>query len=422
MYLKLAFQNLINSRGRSVLTIISISIAIAALTFLLGLNQGIKNFIFQNFTAQNPLNEIIAKPKQNTLSVLTQRNPQENLISTETVEKLKTIPHVTAVYPESSLRNIASVQINVLGQGLQSDAMIFGIPYELIQNDGINKKDWEQTNEPYPAVISSKLLDLYNFTVAPNNNLPALNPKNFLGTEINILLNNSTFFNKQSTVPPLKAKIIGFSNEVNLLGISIPQNIISDLNKKYNSTEIPDSFFQANIYIDQLENLDSVRTEIKKLNLQATSSAEAFQKIENYFKVFTLGLSIISLVILLISGLMIANTFLANIIERYKDIGILKSIGVSTKDIQIIFLTEAGLVGIFSGICGIILAIISSFISDNFLLPLFENLSLKPTSFFDYNIPMIFSILSFSIIFSMIFAFLPATKAAKLEPLQALNN
>lgn len=426
MYLRFAFKNLFTQKSRTFLTILGISIGIAALVLLLALSEGLKKVLFTNITNKNPLTQITVQTKkqENFLKLL---GVDQTKITPAQFEEIKKLSHVTAVYPEMIYQNLSSLQISIWNQTFQTDSMVFGIPYEFIAADieksGKNQNidiQWKDTSEPYPIIISRRIIDLYNFTVAPTNNLPNFSEKDVIGIEFNILLNESTFFPRfNAKTKTVKGKIMGFSDKVNLVGVTLPLEVIRKFNQEENP-QYQEGYLRLYVEVDRVENVDKVKAEIFDLQLEPSSSLKEIKTLEENFKVITLSLSLFSSIILLVSGLMIANTFFSSITERKHEIGVLRAVGATRKDIQKIFLTEASLLGFLSGIIGIALGIFCSSIANTFALDALPDFTSKPENLFIQEPFTLLLILVFGIILSLIFAFLPSLKASRIQPLEAL--
>lgn len=128
-----------------------------------------------------------------------------------------------------------------------------------------------------------------------------------------------------------------------------------------------------------------------------------------------IGIASISLVV---GGIGITNTMFTSVLERRRDIGIMKSIGAKNSDIMRIFLIEAGLLGLTGGLLGLALGIGLAkgvqYISAVFFASPLINASIPPF--------LVIGSLSFSVIMGLIGGVLPAIQASKMHPVEALRK
>lgn len=424
--LQLATKNLIAQKGRTILTTIGVAIGTASLLGIMAFTNGLRAAVIESITSQGSLTQLTVQPKSDEggfLRSLTQDNA--NALTQQDLETLQNINHVTVAYPQINYENLSSLQVSLLGQGFQTDAMIFGIPFEILKDDlpnyeSVNNQDPLQ--EPYPAVISRRIVDLYNVTVAPTNNLPTFSEQDIAGIEFTILPGQSTFFPQlSSSEPTRRARITGFSTKVDLVGITLPLETVRYLNQQANP-DYEESYPKIFIQVDKEQNVPQVAANIETLGFITSSAREEIQIFEQNFRIVTIGLSMISLIILFVSGLTIANTFLSAVNERKEEIGIMRAIGARRADIQKIFLAEAALLGLIGGISGTIIMWIAGFAIDAIALSAFPDVSSKPDTLLVYDLWIVFGIILFTIALSIVFAFIPATRAARLKPLEALSE
>jgi putative ABC transport system permease protein len=124
----------------------------------------------------------------------------------------------------------------------------------------------------------------------------------------------------------------------------------------------------------------------------------------------TIVLTLASAITLIVSGVGIMNSMLANVQSRIKEIGIRKALGATSREIRMQFLTEAVFLSLSGGLIGTIIGM---------AIPLSVNLltSVKiPTSWLSAVIA-----LATSVLVGVIFGTLPANRAAKLDPVATLK-
>ena len=124
-----------------------------------------------------------------------------------------------------------------------------------------------------------------------------------------------------------------------------------------------------------------------------------------------------------IAAIGITNTMVMSIYERTREIGIMKVIGCYLKDIRTMFLTEAGLIGFFGGICGVGLSYGISFLLNKFAGGASIGMGMGGGTSIS-SIPLWLSVLAigFAILVALIAGFFPARRAMRLSALEAMRN
>jgi ABC-type antimicrobial peptide transport system permease subunit len=116
----------------------------------------------------------------------------------------------------------------------------------------------------------------------------------------------------------------------------------------------------------------------------------------------------------------IGHNFFIQVSERRREIGIMRAVGATEGDVQLIVLGEAAVIGIVGGLLGIGLAVGIGMAWNAYAASGIPRFPFKPSSWFEFK-PWIWgSALAFSTLFCILGGFLPARRAAKMEPAQAL--
>lgn len=131
---------------------------------------------------------------------------------------------------------------------------------------------------------------------------------------------------------------------------------------------------------------------------------------------FSLALTIIAGISLVVALIMILVVLYMSVTERTREIGVLKSIGARSKDIRLIFSTESLLIGLLSGIVGIVLSLILGGILSIVLTAVLGFAPIRMMWYFFAEALLI------SIVISVIAGVYPASKAAKLDPVESLRH
>ena len=165
----------------------------------------------------------------------------------------------------------------------------------------------------------------------------------------------------------------------------------------------------------------TVENAIKKMGFNTFSILDASRSIQQFFKVLDVFLGIFGSLALAVACIGIVNTLVMAILERRREIGIMKAIGASDGDVKKLFFAEAGAMGILGGIVGVALGW-----AIGQVINLGTNVYLKRQSFppeHFWAVP--WWLVGFAILFSfgvsLISGLYPAGRAARLDPVQALR-
>ncbi len=173
------------------------------------------------------------------------------------------------------------------------------------------------------------------------------------------------------------------------------------------------------IRVDDMEYVQEVQQTIQDMGFNANSNAEWMEQTQSQMGMIQMVLGGIGAVSLFVAAIGIANTMMMSIYERTKEIGIIKVLGCDLGNIRSMFLLEAGFIGFFGGMAGLILSeIISAVInsvagkaSEGY----FGQISYIP-------LWLIAVSLAFAVLVGMVAGFFPALRAMKLSPLAAIRN
>ena len=145
-----------------------------------------------------------------------------------------------------------------------------------------------------------------------------------------------------------------------------------------------------------------------------TQTIETVNTILNVINIIISGIAAISL---LVGGIGIANTMFTSVVERTREIGIMKAIGARNSDILKMFIIESAILGIIGGIIGVIIGLSLAFLVSNI-----ASTALAISFQIEISLPLILLAISFSLIIGIISGIIPAIQASKLKPVEALRR
>jgi putative ABC transport system permease protein len=151
------------------------------------------------------------------------------------------------------------------------------------------------------------------------------------------------------------------------------------------------------------------------------SILDATRSLRRFFAVLDLFLSIFGSLALAVAALGIVNTLVMAILERRREIGIMKAIGASDGDVKKLFLAEAAVMGLLGGMVGVALGwVIGRLVNAGANLYL-RRQNLPSESLWEVPWWLVGGAIAFAIVISMISGLYPAARAAKLDPVEALR-
>ena len=387
--MRLSFRNLIRRKLRSGLTVIGLIIGIMAIISLISLSQGLEESIAGEFARLGSNNIIISQKGLAGPPIGTKALTEKDL---EFVRRFNEFEFVLPGYIKSAEVEFNNQKIITLvsatGQDLADErAEIFGFKLE----DGKNLGDISRRD----VVIGNILA------------------KETFGKEI--------FINSKIEISGEKFNVIGIlkkdgNQQVDNL-VSISGNDLKDLFDIGDTVNIINGQVKKGVDLDNL--VDKVKRRLEDFrnaeDIDVRTPAqlqEQFRNIIGIVSIVVIGIAAISLVV---GGIGIANSMFTSVLERTREIGVMKAIGARNSEVLSIFLGEAAIIGLVGGSIGVISGLFVSY-----LVKLGASLA-------GININVLYSIrvIIFALLFSMVIGIIsglwPAVQASKQKPVDSLR-
>lgn len=165
--------------------------------------------------------------------------------------------------------------------------------------------------------------------------------------------------------------------------------------------------------------LASVQNKIKRLGYGAQSVADTEKTISQVISVLQGIVLVFGLIAVVASTFGVVNTMYISVLQRTREIGLMKALGMRKGSINVLFLTEAGLLGLLGGLIGALFGVAVG----SLLNPTISRLlSTGNIAMLDFRLPQIVGLLIGLMLVAMIAGLLPARKAANLDPIEALRT
>ncbi len=411
----LATKNLRRRKLRFFLTSFGIAIGAMAIVILVSFGAGLQKEVMSQLESVSQVEEISVtgeKIDSINFSVGTDfAKKQKKNLNDATIDELKNISNVEVVYPEISIYGemINGEKLSVVyGSGLS--------PIKFVKKEIKNKVKFGKLFER----------DDENGVVIPYGQAVALgfnNPADSIGQEVKIKANGGG--NEFIT------KILGVfgQDEKFVYSTLIPQETALNWYKETKTDELkksdPNLYSSIIVRANNTSKVSEIKKAIDDKGYGATSYEDIAKQMTRVFTIMQIVMGVVGGIALLVASLGIVNTMIMSVLERTKEIGIMKAVGARDKDVRSIFLSEASLIGLFGGLVGLLLGFLGSRLIQTIVNSYMMNKNATGSGDeLTFYIPAYLSIgvVAFSIFVAALAGYLPAKRAAKLDPAEALRE
>jgi len=450
--LELAARNLRQSKLRNGLTTVGISVGVASLVAMLSLGVGLQQLATKRLAGSGMFDTVFVASKVdargwNSEEDRKDQNPEKAPALDEAArDKMSHLQYVTEVEPE------IRVMGEILYGGQTHFGFVTGLPMSARENeafDSLQGKFFSRSDADEVILLNDFAKEL-----APND------PKSLIGKEVTLRYGEHQPLaadSQGSGTPELGAQG-GGSNSGGDYGFSVvrktqPLKVVGivdeepyggmrtvsrgriflpvDLTEKMNMAQFGDmrsslrgsgkTFMTLTVRVKDPAKVAQVQDAIKQMGFRTFSVLDATKSLRRFFTVLDLFLGIFGSLALAVATLAIINTLVMAVLERRREIGVMKAIGASDSDVKRLFFAEAGAMGFFGGVLGIALGfaigkainIGTGIYLRNHQLPAEPVWILPPW--------LIGAAILFSIIVSLLAGLYPASRAARLDPVQTLK-
>ena len=399
-YLAIVWGSLKHRRLRAWLTMLGIFIGIAAVVSLISLGQGLQTAINEEFQKIGT-NKIMIEAGGVSFGPPGSGVSSEKLTDDDArvVERVRGVDKVAKmVYKSSSAEFHDEVKYTfIIGMPTDDTKEVFEEMQSVEIATGRNLK----SNDNYKVVIGDLIAkgELFDSKLGIRDSIK-IKDKDFKIVGIMAPIGNPQD-DKQMYIPYDTAVSLFELDEIDILIVQTIEGI--DVNTVAESIKKE---------LRDYRNVDEGEEDFRVQTFEQVM--KSFQTIFGIVQAVVIGIAAISL---LVGGIGITNTMYTSVLERTRDIGIMKAIGARNSDIMKLFLIESGLLGLVGGAVGIIIGIGMSKTVEIAVTKLYNFVYLK--AHFPWY--LILGALAFSFIVGSISGVMPARQAAKMKPVDALR-
>jgi putative ABC transport system permease protein len=447
----LAVRNLRQSKLRNGLTTVGISVGVASLVAMLSLGVGLQQLATRRLTGSGLFDTVFVTSKQDFRGIdheddqKTEQPEKAPLLDQNARDQMAGLRYVTEVEPE----------VRVMGEVVYDSQTHFGfvtgLPLSARENEAFDNLQGKFFSGP--SADEAILLNDFAKELNPKD------PKQLIGQEITLRYGERQALPSESAGRPQLSgaeaaetnggdnfgfsvvrktqalKVVGIIQEEPYGGMRAVSRgrifLPVDLTEKLNMAQFTDmrsslrgggkTYMTLTVRVKDPAKVAEVQDAINKMGFRTFSILDATKSLRRFFTVLDLFLGIFGSLALAVATLAIINTLVMAVLERRREIGVMKAIGASDRDVRRLFFTEAGAMGFFGGLLGIVLGFaIGKAINIGTGIYLHRH-QLPAEAVWILPPWLIGAAIAFSILVSLLAGLYPASRAARLDPVQTLK-
>lgn len=432
----LIIENLNRRKGRVVLTAIGVVIGTAAVVLLVSLAIGLQQSATSNLWGINDLSRIEVYPNYGEAAMVEAKMggggggggtiSNQKLLTTSALNDIQQIPGVKNVIPRDYLMGGGTIKVGTL----ESWANIMGVESASLEDLGYISDQGTLELRKGTAIVGSWVSsNFYDPKLRPGQEPPA--PPELMDQRIKLTLSKWTN-DGQEVKKTITLQIVGVMQEMRNEADGSMFVSMADLttwNEWFNNgkriNRNKDGYNNVIVRAESPEVVVEVTDQINELGFMAYSPQSTVEGINGFFTILQIIFGGIGAIALLVAAIGIANTMTMAILERTREIGLMKAIGATNKDVLTIFLGEAAGIGFLGGLGGVLIGWGGSKVLNVLAMQFLASQAQQGMISSGLSAVTPSWLLLFAIIFATLVGFLsglyPALRAATLEPVMALK-
>jgi putative ABC transport system permease protein len=465
----LAFANLRRTKLRTFLTTLGVVIGIGALSSMVSFGTGMQKNITDAFAANDLFTSITVTPKEIELHEIASGNVAEmaNALKRESIpltdsllHEIKNIPGVKIAYPNLEF----PARVVLLGDS--TTARVHAMPSAMGTYkpfDDLLAGSFFTSDTAWQIILREEFIQRLKIRLLDNNSDAILSKEDSVhgfklvhpDSLINKTLRLVSLSMNASRIPGVvsnmmrnkpempfdetisEMKIVGITRRTSEFGRNafnggvlipigtaqkIPQLSFSSVWDLLGSKNSGDAYGSIQVRVENMQQIDPVAEHLRNMNVGVFSIIDQLDEIKRVFLILNSLLGAVGAIALIVAGLGIINTMVMSILERQREIGIMKAIGGSEKEIRMIFFTEVGVIGLIGALAGLVLGWlvtqVATMVVNTQILPD----GTEPVNLFYFPAWLIVGAIAFAIIISLAAGLYPAARAARIDPVRALRH
>ncbi|HOA24329.1 MAG: FtsX-like permease family protein [Aggregatilineales bacterium] len=425
--IRLVWSNLRRMRGRALMTALGVLIGTAAIVVLISLAAGLRQSAVGDLSQFGPVNQITVLPGAIFQSFGATGISSDAVLTPRRLEEIARMDGVTAVTPREQVAVPTTIKLD----RLVASTTLTGIDARAVRAMGTLAQGSPQLGR-WTAIVGARVGEQF---VDPRRRTTVQSdePLDLYGRTLQVELTRVEEDGKTST-RTVRLRVGGVLAEgagQDDYSIFIALEDAEDLVTWYQGQRPDrrnDGYSQAVIIVDDPEKVLKIEQELLLEGFLAFSARSTLQQINVIFAVIQAAFGGIGAIALIVAAIGIANTMIMSILERTREIGLMKALGATNRDVMSIFIAEAGAIGLLGGVGGVVFGAGIAKIIDLIAQAYINNQLAASGATGDAGLSLaviplwlpVFAIV-FSLIIGLASGIYPALRAVQLDPVKALK-
>ncbi|MFA5927043.1 MAG: ABC transporter permease [Patescibacteria group bacterium] len=387
--LRISLSTFVNNKMRTILTIFGIAIGIGAIVFLVSFGYGLQKITIGEIQSIKALKTLMVTSGDSSILSM----------GDDAVEKFKKIEGTESVNPNLSMSG------QVIYGSTRTDSLINAVSAEYLDLEGPRLEAGEQyTGDSDKEIVVT--------SVAAN--AFGLSPNDLVGKTVKVA---AYIPDPENEKTPILAE-----GEYTIVGV-IKDSVASYLYLPIGTIAIPKNSSYSAIKVKARDTavMAQMKETLTGLGYKTTSIGEKIDQMNRIFQIAQIVLLTLGAIALVVASIGMFNTLTISLLERTKDIGVMKALGATDKGIYAVFLSEAAIISFAGGFSGIVLSLLSGNILNVVISAVAVRAGGESVKIFQTPWQFIAIIIAFSFIVGILTGLYPARRAARLNPLDALR-
>jgi putative ABC transport system permease protein len=432
----LIFYNLGRRKGRVALTAVGVVIGTAAVVLLLALASGLQRNATNQFSNIADLTFITVQPQYDKMSAVAVKvgggggsssgPSQVKMLTNQTISDIAALPGVDKVIARDMLRAQAMIKFGRLENG----PMVMALDTNDYSIMGYEAKEGVLQLQKGEVLLGETVLQNFNDPKwrpgQPRADAPAL-----LGQQIKMVLTrySADGIPVTKTIPLRVVGILKEKRSETDYAMVVRMDDITTWNEWANGKRInrnKDGYDTLMVKAADSKKITALTAQITDLGYMAYTPQSFIEGINNFYTIIQIVFGGIGAIALLVAAIGIANTMTMAILERTREIGLMKAVGATNRNVMSIFLGEAAGIGLIGGLGGVALAWAAAqavnVLASSYLSSQAAQSGSSVTNTATYIAPWLpLFALGFSTLVGLLSGLYPALRAATMIPVLALK-